>query len=154
MLDVVRKRNWREIIGHDGYFLVLLHLFTAEEGGQNRHVQAGFGANWASDATPGPMPGPLEFEDESMRSLAPGAEALVRVYPIQPAQWVEIEPGMEVNFCKNWPRSLGVGRVLERVGVPRGFVPLRVPDPTAGTASVMLRRKPTLRERFRFWRGR
>jgi len=45
------------------------------------------------------MPGPLEFEDDSMRSLAPGAEALVRVYPLQPAQWVEVEPGMQVNLC-------------------------------------------------------
>jgi len=100
------------------------------------------------------MPGPLEFEDDSMRSLAPGAEALVRVYPLQPAQWVEIERGMEVHLCKNWPRPLGVGRVLERVRVPRSFVPLRVPDPPAGTASVMLRRKPTFRERIRSWRGR
>lgn len=153
MLDDVRKRNWRQIVGHDGYFLVLLHLFTVEQGGQNRHVQSGFGAQWASDAAPSPMAGPLEFEDSTMRSLAPGAEALVRVYPLQPAQWSEIEPGTDLNLCKNWPRPLGVGRVVERVDVPRHFVPLRVPDLPVGTESVMLRRKPTLLERFRFWRG-
>lgn len=154
MLGSVGSRGWREIIGHDGYFHVLLHLFTVEEGGQNRHVQSGFRANWTADRTRGPMSGPLEFEDETRRSLAPGTDAVVRVYPLQPAQWAEIESGMEVSLCKNWPRALGQGQVIERVRVPRRFVPLRVPDLPAGTASAMLRRQPTLRERLRSLRGR
>jgi hypothetical protein len=34
----VRMSSWPEAIQHDGYFVVRLHVFTVEEGGQNRHV--------------------------------------------------------------------------------------------------------------------
>lgn len=142
--------DWREIIGHEGYFVVRLRLFTVEEGGQDRHLQSGFRAMWAADGIPHAMDGPIELADPGSRSVAPGHEATVHVHPLQPLAWVDVEPGMHLRLCKNWPRALGEGVVLERVGVPRKLVPLRIPEPPPGRAAVaVLHRRPTLVERVR-----
>lgn len=141
--------DWREIIGHDGYFVVRLHLFTAAEGGQARHLQSGFRATWWADGIPHPMDGPIVLAESGRRSVAPGGEAVVHVRPLQPAAWIDVEPGMQLCFGKRWARALGDGQVLERLGVPRKEVPLRLPPLPRGSTAAVLHRRPTWRERVR-----
>lgn len=144
----MRQGDWREVIGHDGYFVVRLRLFTVEEGGQRRHLQSGFKASWSASSVPRPMDGPILFVDDGQRSLAPGGSAMVHVHPMQPAAWIDVEPGMHLEMCRNWRRALGEGVVLDRVRVPRRVVPMKVLHPPHGTAAV-LHRPLTLRERIR-----
>lgn len=151
MLVGVGSGDWRQTIGHDGYFVVRLRLFTVEEGGQDRHIQSGFRATWAADDIPHAMDGPIDLADDTARSIAPGREAVVHVHPLQPLAWVDVAPGMHLRLCRNWPRALGEGVVLERVRVPQKLVPLRIPEPLPGRAAVaVLHRRPTLGERVRW----
>lgn len=151
----MRRGDWREVIGHDGYFVVRLHLFTVEEGGQRRHLQSGFRAIWASPGIPHPLDGPLLLAEDGRRSLRPGGDATVHVHPMQPGAWIGVEPGMRLAMVRNWPRALGEGTVLERVAVPRRDVPVRVIHPPTGTPAVaVLQRRPTLRERLQSFRRR
>jgi hypothetical protein len=143
----VRTGSWKEAIQHDGYLVVRLRVFTLEEGGQNRHIQSGMRASWD-----GPdhrlLPGLLELASESERSIAPGVEALVHVRPLEPSSWKGVDVGTRISLCKNWPRALGEGVVVERVGVPEELVPPRFPSPRGGTPAVArLQRRTTIGER-------
>lgn len=140
--------DWREVIGHDGYFVVRLRLFTVEEGGQRRHIQSGLRAAWTASGVPQLLAGPLMLADDSQRSVAPGAEATVHVHPMQPSAWIDVEPGTRLGMCRNGRRELGEGTVIERVRVPREFVPLRIVHPPKGTPAVALHRPLTLAERI------
>lgn len=146
--------GWREIIGHDGYFVVHLRVYDVAEGGQRRHRQSGFRATWWADGIPHPMAGPIVLTEPGRRSVAPGSEAIVHVHPLQPAAWIDVDPGTHLRFGKRWPRALGEGHVLERVRVPRREVPLRLPSLPPGRAAAVLRRAPTLGERLRRLLGR
>ena len=141
--------SWEEAIRHDGYFVVRLRVFTVEEGGQNRHIQSGMKASWT-----GPdhqlLPGLLELRSSTVRSIAPGTEATVHVRPLEPSSWDSVEARTRIGLCKNWPRELGEGVVIERVRVPREYTPPRFRPPRNSTPAVaMLRRQPTFGERFR-----
>lgn len=141
--------SWAEAIQHDGYFVVRLRVFTVEEGGQNRHVQSGMKASWTGPDRC-PLPGLLELPDDAVRSIAPGAEAVVHVRPLEPSSWRDVEVGTRIGLCKNWPRELGEGVVIKRVSVPEGCIPPQFSLPHNGTSAVaMLRRRPTLVERIR-----
>lgn len=150
----MREGDWRDVIGHDGYFVVELHLFTVEEGGQRRHVQSGFRARWTAPGMPHLLEGPLLLAEPGRRSVAPGADAIVHVRPMQPAGWMDVEPGVRLGMCRNGPRELGEGTVVDRVRVPRHFVPLRIVQPPRGTPAVALHRPLTLTERIRSLLGR
>ena len=145
----MREGNWRDAIRHDGYLVVRLRVFSVEEGGQNRYVQSGMKATWV-----GPrdeyLTGLLELPDPAVRSIASGAEGVVHVRPLEPSQWNGVARGAQIGLCKNWPRRLGQGVVLERVGVPTRCVPPEFPLPPHGRPAVaMLRRRPTLGELVR-----
>lgn len=140
---------WDDAIRHDGHFVVRLRVFTVEQGGQNRHVQSGMKASWTG---PGLtlLPGLLELPSATVRSIAPGAEATVHVRPLEPSSWNSVEAGTRIGLCKNWPRELGEGVVVDRVRVPREYTAPQFPQPRGGTPAVaMLRRQPTLVERIR-----
>ena len=141
--------SWAEAIQHDGYFVVRLRVFTVEEGGQNRHIQSGMKGSWTGPDRC-PLPGLLELPGETVRSIAPGAQATVHVRPLEPSAWKAVQAGTRIGLCKNWPRELGEGAVVERVSVPVERVLPQFPLPAGGTPAVaMLRRRPTLVERIR-----
>lgn len=146
--------DWRDIIGHDGYFVVRVRLFTVAEGGQGRHLQSGFRACWWPDGVPHVVAGPIVLSEPGQRSVAPGGEAVVHVHPLQPAAWTDVERGAQLRFGKRWPRALGEGEILERVRVPRKEVPLRLPPLPPGSTAAVLYRRPTLGERLRRLIGR
>jgi hypothetical protein len=102
-------------VDHDGYFVVQLHLFTVEEGGQGRHLQSGFRATWTTEDVPHAMRGPVVFADSLVRSMGPGEDAVVHVHPELPAAWAHVQPGMRLHLHKNLPRALGEGHVIERI---------------------------------------
>lgn len=67
--------RWRQVIGHDGYFLVDLRMALPEEGGRGRAVQSGYQAAWWLVAPDGERwlgSGPVDLCD-GLRSIKPGA---------------------------------------------------------------------------------
>jgi hypothetical protein len=145
----VGTNTWAAAIRHEGYFIVRLRVLAAEEGGQNRHLQSGLKATWTGPQ-PWPLPGLLELPTWSGRSIAPGSEAIVHVRPLEPSAWNDVRAGTRIGLCKNWPREIGEGVVIERVDVPERHVPpqFRLPaDRTAAAAT--LRSRLTLVERAR-----
>lgn len=140
--------SWADAIQHDGYFVVRLRVFTVDEGGQNRHVQSGMKASWTGPDDC-PLPGLLELPSETVRSIAPGIEAVVHVRPLEPSSWKDVGVGTMLGLCKNWPRELGEGVVVERVSVPEECIPPQWSLPRDGTPAVaMLRRRTTFAERI------
>jgi hypothetical protein len=116
--------QWRQLIGHDGYFVVRLRLLTPEEGGRGRAIQSGYHPQWwisGSEVRLGS--GPLDVIDEL--SIRPGQTGSVRVYPMGPAQWKNVQPGMVIDLRERQHKTLGTGEVLERLEVPDD-APLRL----------------------------
>src|SRR5882757_5374380 len=110
MVCVTGTERWRLLLGHDGYFVVRLRLFSSDEGGRDRALQSGFRADWILGDDELPTRAPIDLEGER-RSLMPGEEALVRAYPLQPERWCAIEPGHEIRLFWRMGRHLGLGVV-------------------------------------------
>jgi len=118
------EARWRLLLGHDGYFVVRLRLFTPDAGGRARALQSGYRADWILGADALPTRAPIDFVD-GRRSLKPGEDALVRAYPLSPERWHCVGPGTELELWWKGGRRLGVGVVEARVNVPSESVPLR-----------------------------
>lgn len=70
------------------------------------------------------MRGPIDLVDPA-RSIKPGDEALIRVYPLQPERWTGALVGTEIALLWRPGRSpRGIGLVEQRVNVPESAAPL------------------------------
>jgi hypothetical protein len=129
----VWKGDWRDNVGHDGFIVVRLRLFTVGEGGQNRLLQAGLRATWRVGSFGALLPAPFLFADPELRCLRPGEETVVHARPLIPPAWVGVAPGTRLGLTKNPPREIGEGHVVELVDIPPDFVPWfqRVGAPSA-----------------------
>lgn len=119
--------QWRQLIGHEGYFLVALRMTTPTEGGRGRAVQSGYRAVWWLVAASGETflgSAPIDLAD-GQRSIRSGSAGRVRLHPLLPADWRLVQPGATVHLRERPGQTLGVGTVLERVGVP-DEAPLRM----------------------------
>lgn len=119
--------SWRKFIGHDGYFVATLRLTTPQEGGRSRAVQSGYHAQWwlveaAGESWRGS--GPIDIVSET-RSIKPGQQGEVRIYPMDPAQWRDVIAGAVLHLRERVGQTLGVAAVTERVRVPQD-APLRL----------------------------
>src|SRR5665811_880726 len=92
--------SWRDVIGHDGYFAATLRLTTPDEGGRSRAVQSGYHAQWwlveaARESWRGS--GPIDIVGED-RSIKPGQQGEVRIYPMDPSQWRDVTAGAVLHL--------------------------------------------------------
>ena len=113
--------SWRDVIVHDGYLAATLRLTTPGEGGRSRAVQSGYHAQWwlveaARESWRGS--GPIDIVGES-RSIKPGQQGEVRIYPMDPSQWLDVTAGAVLHLRERVGQTLGVAVVAERVRVPQ-----------------------------------
>jgi hypothetical protein len=111
-------RDWRGLVQADVFMVVRLRLYTVAEGGQNRVLQSGFRARWQWGPGRGCQEAPLVFADDARRSLRPGEEAIVHVFPLIPDGWDDVGAGTRLGLCTNPPRLLGEGDLLDRSRLP------------------------------------
>lgn len=123
---MTHRERWREFLAHDGYVLMRLHLLSPQEGGGKRAIQSGYRADWVVDEREPPERAPIDFVD-GRRSLKPGAEGLVRAYPLRPERWRNTAPGSEVALRSKPGRVLGLAVVEAKVDLPTEHVGLRLP---------------------------
>jgi hypothetical protein len=121
--------SWRDVIGHDGYFAATLRLTTPDEGGRSRAVQSGYHAQWwlleaAEESWRGS--GPIDIVGET-RSIKPGQQGEVRIYPMDPSQWRDVTVGAVLHLREKVGQTLGVAVVAERIRVPQD-APLRLEE--------------------------
>lgn len=113
--------SWRDVIGHDGYFAATLRLTTPDEGGRSRAVQSGYHAQWwsleaAEESWRGS--GPIDIVGET-RSIKPGQQGEIRIYPMDPSQWRDVTAGAVLHLREKVGQTLGVAVVTESVRVPQ-----------------------------------
>jgi hypothetical protein len=119
--------SWRDVIGHDGYFAATLRLTTPDEGGRSRAVQSGYHAQWWSLETAQESwrgSGPLDIVGEA-RSIKPGQQGEIRIYPMDPSQWHDVAAGAVLHLRERVGQTLGVAVVTGCVRVPQD-APLRL----------------------------
>lgn len=151
-VPLIRRRveRWRRVIGHDGYLIVEPRLSTAAEGGRSRAVQSGYHAQWwrvNGDGERWLGSGPIDLVN--CLSIKPGATGPIRIRPMDPSAWLDVQAETVLHLRERVGQTLGVATVVDRVGVPDaaplrlGAVPLR-----PGEALLELVR-PTLWTRLR-----
>lgn len=109
--------RWRDLLTHDGSVVVRLRLLTSGEGGRDRAVQSGSRAEWLLPGDATPTAAPVDLVG-GLRSLAPGAEGLVRAYPMEPQRWHDLAPGTVIDLAWTKGRRLGFGVVEAVEDVP------------------------------------
>jgi hypothetical protein len=139
--------SWRDVIGHDGYFAATLRLTTPDEGGRSRAVQSGYHAQWwsleaAEESWRGS--GPIDIVGET-RSIKPGYQGEIRIYPMDPSQWRDVTAGAVLHLREKVGQTLGVAVVTESVRVPQD-APLRLEGVRLPAAAARLS-SPRLSER-------
>jgi hypothetical protein len=119
--------SWRDVIGHNGYFVATLRLTTPQDGGRSRAVQSGYHAQWWSIEAAGESwrgSGPIDIVG-ARASIKPGEQGGVRIYPMDPAQWRDVTAGAVLHLRERAGQTLGVAAVSERFRVPQD-APLRL----------------------------
>lgn len=119
--------RWRQVIGHDGYFVADLRLTTPEEGGRARAIQSGYHAQWwlvagADETWLGS--GPVDLLDER-RSIKPGHTGRVAIRPMYPTAWQHVDTEHVLHLRERIGQTLGIATVTARVDVPDD-APLRL----------------------------
>lgn len=113
--------SWREVIGHEGYYVAELTLRASDAGGMKRPITSGYRATWTWERESRPLIGPIDLVADA--NVRPGGSALIRVRPMLTRAWQGIAAG-DVLLLQHRGREVGVAWILEEHDVPED-APLR-----------------------------
>jgi hypothetical protein len=92
-----------------------LRMLPSAEGGRRRPISSGYHPNcWIGRTT---ADGEREYNDaviylESADEISPGEDAVVRIQPVFPDYWTEVDVGSEIEVCEG-SRVVGLADVVD-----------------------------------------
>ncbi|MBY8864006.1 hypothetical protein K7711_46615 [Nocardia sp. CA2R105] len=106
--------RWTATESERGYIRARLQLLTTEQGGRRAPLHSGYRAHWAfpPDMHAENHDAPLTLE--TVRTLAPGEEAMIRLHPLRPDLWPTITPGVRLSMLEG-ARLVGSADAVEVV---------------------------------------
>ncbi|WP_143268965.1 hypothetical protein [Amycolatopsis vastitatis] len=114
-MDSDHEHNrWIEAEAKRGYIRARLLLVTASQGGRRTPIHSGYRSHWVfpPDVHPESHDAPLTLE--TVKTLAPGEEATVRLHPLMPDLWPPVGPGLRLSM-REGARIVGLAEVVEVV---------------------------------------